>query len=49
VLAISRSRTPGSWAMHNSARAWLVRKPQVMNPDRTLVLETKLWKLFASY
>jgi len=27
--AISRSRTPGSRAMHSSTRAWLVRKPQV--------------------
>ena len=26
---ISRSRTPGSRAMHSSTRAWLVRKPQV--------------------
>src|ERR1700733_212683 len=27
--AISRSRAPGSRAMHSSTRAWLVRKPQV--------------------
>jgi len=26
--AISRSRAPGSRAMHSSTRAWLVRKPQ---------------------
>jgi LuxR family transcriptional regulator, maltose regulon positive regulatory protein len=25
---VSRSRTPGSWAMHSSTRAWLVRKLQ---------------------
>src|SRR5829696_2074199 len=26
VVAMSRRRTPGSWAMHTRARAWLVRK-----------------------
>src|SRR6266480_4001941 len=28
LAAMSRSRTPGSWAMHSSTRAWLVRKVQ---------------------
>ena len=26
VFAMSRRRTPGSWAMHTRTRAWLVRK-----------------------
>jgi hypothetical protein len=26
---MSRSRAPGSRAMHSSTKAWLVRKPQV--------------------
>ena len=26
VVAMSRRRTPGSWAMHTRTRAWLVRK-----------------------
>jgi len=29
LAAMSRSRTPGSWAMHSSTRAWLVRKLQL--------------------
>src|SRR5690242_18306524 len=29
LAAMSRSRSPGSWAMHSSTRAWLVRKLQV--------------------
>src|SRR4029453_10592994 len=33
MAARSRTRTPGSWAMHSSARAWLVRKLQL--PIRT--------------
>src|SRR6266516_3264818 len=28
LAAMSRNRTPGSWAMHSSTRAWLVRKVQ---------------------
>ena len=28
LAAMSRSRTPGSWAMHSSTRAWLVRELQ---------------------
>jgi len=28
LAAMSRSRSPGSWAMHSSTRAWLVRKFQ---------------------
>ena len=34
LAAMSRSRTPGSWAMHSSTRAWLVRKPQPTTPAR---------------
>jgi hypothetical protein len=26
LAAMSRRRTPGSWAMHGSSRAWLVRE-----------------------
>src|SRR5229473_2342345 len=29
LAAMSRRRAPGSWAMHSSTRAWLVRKVQV--------------------
>jgi hypothetical protein len=29
LAAMSRSRTPGSWAMHIGTRAWLVRKLQL--------------------
>src|SRR6266852_4508158 len=29
LAAMSRRRTPGSWAMHSSTRAWLVRKVQL--------------------
>jgi len=29
LAAMSRSRTPGSLAMHGSTRAWLVRKLQL--------------------
>jgi hypothetical protein len=29
LAAMSRSRTPGSRAMHSSTRAWLVRKRQL--------------------
>src|SRR5580658_2230442 len=29
LAAMSRSLAPGSWAMHSSTRAWLVRKLQV--------------------
>jgi hypothetical protein len=32
LAATSRSRTPGSWAMHSSIRAWLVRKLQSATP-----------------
>ena len=32
VAAMSRSRAPGSWAMHTSTRAWVVRKPQSATP-----------------
>ena len=28
LAAMSRSLAPGSWAMHSSTRAWLVRKLQ---------------------
>jgi hypothetical protein len=31
-VAMPRSRTPGSWAMHSSTRAWLVRKLQSATP-----------------
>ena len=34
AAARSRSRTPGSWAMHSSTRAWLVRKLQSATPAR---------------
>ena len=34
--AMSRSRTPGSWAMHSSTGAWLVRKLQSATPPRRL-------------
>ena len=30
MAAMSRRRAPGSWAMHSSARAWLVRKLQLL-------------------
>ena len=40
LAAISRSRAPGSWAMHSSTRAWLVRKLQLAIPDKhTVILE----------
>jgi hypothetical protein len=29
LAAMSRSRTPGSWAMHSRTRAWLVRELQL--------------------
>jgi hypothetical protein len=29
LAAVSRSRAPGSWAMHSRTRAWLVRKLQL--------------------
>jgi hypothetical protein len=29
LAAMSRSRTPGSWAMLSSTQAWLVRKLQL--------------------
>ena len=29
LAAMSRSRAPGSCAMHTSTRAWVVRKPQL--------------------
>ena len=32
LAAMSRSRTPGSRAMHSSTRAWLVRKLQLTIP-----------------
>ena len=33
LAALSRSRTPGSWAMPSSTRAWLVRKLQPATPQ----------------
>jgi hypothetical protein len=33
LAAMSRSRAPGSWAMHSSTRAWLVRKPQLATAE----------------
>jgi hypothetical protein len=30
LAAMSRSRAPGSQAVHNSTRAWLVRKLQLV-------------------
>ena len=45
VAAMSRSRTPGSWAMNSSTRAWLVRKPQLT----TLIIYQKFSKYIASF
>src|SRR5260370_42232476 len=49
LAAMARSRAPGSWAMHSSTRAWLVRKPQLVTLDSLPhFLEIYCWFLVAN-
>jgi hypothetical protein len=38
LAAMSRSRAPGSCAMHIGTRAWLVRKPQFAIIQRCMII-----------
>jgi hypothetical protein len=40
--AMSRTRAPGSWAMHSRAWAWLIRKPQLYGKEAIVVSRNRL-------
>jgi len=43
LTAMSRSRVPGSWVMHSSTLAWLVRKLQSATSPQLIILFLEIY------